>query len=77
MRLYKNTDGEIVQGATPIDVVQDLRDGSWFDNHVSLEAYMVGFAERIKISMGKDVRADNAENFIEDLIHIGYLTQIQ
>ncbi|WP_273212591.1 hypothetical protein [Runella zeae] len=70
-------DGEAIEGASPQQIVEALRDGSRFGSEEGLEEYMEGFAYRIKIWNGAAVRVDTIENFIADLEACKYWRRVE
>lgn len=73
---YKLKDGGSITASTPEEFVTGLRKSSRFDSHCSDAQYMENFADRFKIQEGRDVRFDSPENFLQDLLADGFVSQI-
>lgn len=74
---YITNEGEAIEGASPQEVVEALRDGSRFSSDETLDNFMMGFAYRHKTWSGIDVRWDTVENFIEDLTSAGWWLRVE
>lgn len=76
---YIDRNGEAIEGASPIQLVEALRDGSRFGATQELGEFMQGMAQRVKDYEGLPTapRTDSAENFIADLESAGYWTQVR
>ncbi len=72
---FTDRNGEPISGSSFLEVVENLRNGSFMAYEQDLQTYMKGFAKREKMYSGFKVRHDNAENFVNDLIKSGYLIQ--
>ncbi len=73
---YNTFNGELVNGNSPLEIVQDLRNGSKFCSDQNEAEFMKGFAERLKRYSGDDIRFDSPENFVADLIEKNALQAI-
>lgn len=74
---FITNNGEVIEGASPTELVTALRDGSRFSSDETLENYMRGFAYRQKTWSGIDVRWDNVDDFIADLTSSGYWVRVE
>lgn len=77
MKTYKLKDGGILAATSPEAFVMTLRKSSKFDSDCTNEEYMVGFAERYKIQTGEQIKTDNPEVFLYDLLKTGFLELIE
>jgi len=73
MKKYKTKEGDVVQGATASQIVNQMRDGGFFTKKESQTEYMKGFAERYRQLSGKTIEYDTPEKFVESLLKAGYL----
>jgi hypothetical protein len=71
---YK-VDGRTYAAATAAELVQMLH-ADCHHQEADDEAWIKDQAEHAADQFGKPIRSDNAENFIEDLIAIGYIKVI-
>lgn len=76
MKIYKTEDGSLIQAASPVQVVNQLREGSRFDDSPDNVSFMTSFAGRSKVWSGKDLHFSNEEEFVAELLRIGYLKQV-
>jgi hypothetical protein len=76
IRLKDVYSGEIILAATAHEVATYLRDSARFCAHETIEEYMKGFAAREKIFSGKDIRFDNTDVFVEDIIKNGLMSAV-
>lgn len=74
MLIYTTADGERIEGATPLDVVRNLRDTSRFEAATPLSQFMPSFAARCEQFYGQHPRDDTPEHFLADLIKLGFLS---
>jgi hypothetical protein len=72
---YITEDGELIEGDSPLELVEALRDGSKFASGQTLDEYMLGFSERYKNFTGHSLDITYA-GFIDNLIHYGYLKSV-
>lgn len=73
MKKYKTKDGDVVQGATASQVVNQMRNTGFFTADESQAEFMRGFAERYRQVSGNTIRHSSPEKFIESLLQTGYL----
>lgn len=73
---YKTEEGELIEGNSPVELVESLRDGSRFASHETVDEYMAGFARRYLMYAGVTLRTDSCDVFIDDLKQCGYLTTV-
>ena len=69
-------DGSSMEAATPLELVRKLRDSGKFTRDEMLDEYMEGFAKRQFEYSGAEIRTDTTDNFVADLLRIGFLTLI-
>ena len=69
---YKTEEGELIEGNSPTEIVEKLRDGGRFTANQKTDEYMKGFAERWKQYSGNEIRFDSADNFVNDLLETGF-----
>lgn len=74
---FITNNGEVIEGASPTELVTALRDGSRFGSDETLQNYMRSFAYRHKTWSGIDVRFDDVDDFIEDLTQSGYWVRVE
>ena len=75
--IFLTEEGEPIEGSSPSELIESLRNGSKFAFEEPTEEFIKGFAERWKIYSGEDVRTDTHANFIEDLVSQGYLSKVE
>lgn len=73
---YKTDDGEVIQGASPLDIVTALRDGGRFTADQNIDDFMDGFADRLWEYSQLQVDPASTDVFVADLIRVGYLTAL-
>jgi hypothetical protein len=64
---YELLGGGSIQGSTPTELIQDMRNGS-FNGGDSLEAYIEETAAACKLQNRSIIRINSHKNFIDDLI---------
>jgi hypothetical protein len=69
---YRFTDGKSVEAETPEEFVTKMRNSSYAPSEDE-EDFMELCSERAE-RLGVDIRTDNADNFLHDLIHNGIVT---
>jgi hypothetical protein len=74
---FKDRNGELIQGSSLTQVVENLREGSMMAADQDLKTYMIGFAKREKMYSNFEVRYDTIENFVADLTSAGYWQRIE
>lgn len=74
---FITNEGEAIEGASPLEVVEALRDGSKFCDDEEVDVFMIGFSYRQKTWSGIDVRYDTVENFVEDLTSAGWWLRVE
>jgi len=74
---YKTDEGEVIEGASPLELVTALRDGSRFAAHETTDEFMAGFADRMWEYSQREIDATTPDAFITDLVNFGYLTPVQ
>ena len=74
---FITNNGEAIEGASPLELVKALRDGSRFSSDEPINDYMKGFAYRQKTYSGIDVRCNSVEEFVEDLASSGYWKRVE
>lgn len=74
---YRTFEGEIVEGNSPFEIVANLKGSGRFVAEQSIEEYMERFAKRLLDYDGKVVRCDTTENFVSDLIDVGFIELIE
>ena len=72
MRYRALDDGRVYEAATAIELVDRLRALSFLE-HGDAADFMAKMAANCAAWDGSDVRADNAQTFVEDLIATGFL----
>lgn len=75
MKKYILQDGGRIAASCAEEFVRLLREGSWFDSDCTDREYMERFAGRYHESHGVTVSTDTPEQFMEDLIKAGYITE--
>ena len=73
---YRTEDGEVIEGASPDEIVKALRDGSRFASDQNEADYIEGFADRYREYSESLIRSDTSENFVADLLKVGYLQEV-
>lgn len=75
MPTYKMLDGDAIEAASPTELVTLMRDGSKFAGHQTLAEYMAGYAGRYReYYEDVDLRHETAEEFVQHLAAIGFVT---
>jgi hypothetical protein len=69
-------DDQEIQAKDAIGVVEAMQRQSMFDQGRSLADFMLKMAVQSKTASGKDIRATNPKEFIDDLIKAGLLEKI-
>lgn len=69
----KTNDGEIFEGNTFEEVVDEMRLDMRLEQDPDIETYMQGCIHRIKVWTGKKIRFTNAEEFISELVRVGVI----
>lgn len=70
---YKLGDGDSIIATSPLDFVEQLRDGSKFESHCATDEFMKNFAERFYEYTGEELRYSNPTVFLGDLIKLKYV----
>lgn len=65
-------DGTVLAGKTPVEIVDELRAASPTIYRKN-KPFMREVSRRIVIDVGKRVRWDTEDNFVADLLQIGFL----
>jgi hypothetical protein len=71
----KDTDGCILHAPDAMAAVIKMRDESRFLRHQSVEQFMDGFRERCFLWNGKIIRTNTCQNFLDDLVKIGFFVE--
>ncbi len=76
--IYKDHNGEAIQGASPEELIMNLKNGSRFGSEQELQEYMDEMAGRVKEYRGLSAapRTDSCENFMNDLEACGYWRRV-
>jgi hypothetical protein len=72
----RDYDGEVIVVKTTAELVSVIREYTPFIDAASDDEFMKKFAAQICLQSGDEVRSDTADNFVEDLIGIGFLKEI-
>lgn len=67
--------GEVIEGDTPLEVMEALKAGSLFTEEQDMETYLDGFRERFKQWSGRECPSDPIA-ILECLIDEGYLVKL-
>lgn len=77
MKTYELTDGGTLATASPEAFLMTLRKSSKFDSDCTNEEYMNQFAERYKIQTGEDIKTDDPETFLSELLRVGFVKELE
>ncbi|MEI6823183.1 MAG: hypothetical protein WCL51_14730 [Bacteroidota bacterium] len=70
---YILEDGGIINASSNEEFVEQLKDGSKFDSHLSTEEYIEAFSKRISMYYGKKILSGSVNILVQELKRIGYL----
>lgn len=70
---YTLKDGDTITATSAADFVTRLRESSLFDSDCTDQEYMYHFADRYLDQTGYVIRTDSPEDFLNDLIDLGYV----
>jgi hypothetical protein len=73
MKYLITNEGNIIDAATPLQIVEQLKADSRFASQESIQDYMDGFANRFEQTSAFCLRSDSVENFVEDLLRVNFL----
>jgi len=76
MRTFVAYDKYIVSGSDE-DIVAQLKKLQFIDNDDDIHEFMMGFSNRAWAVADHYISADNACDFVSDLIHYGYLKEVE
>ncbi len=76
MTRYQTPDGELIEANSPLAIAEALRIGSRFDAHKPLQDFVKDMAARVNVSVERPVRHDTPDNFVSDLLAIGWLKKV-
>ena len=74
--IYMTNDGERYAASSPEELVSQLHDASYAPAKSDAE-FMRQMAERAKAVTGSDVRHSSAEEFVGDLIAVGWMKAVE
>lgn len=74
MTTYITNEGEVINAASPIEVVERLREGNRFTQHETAEEYMAGFASRHHLFYDRFMLYSTPDEFVACLLKERYLT---
>jgi hypothetical protein len=79
MTSYKvrDYDTEVLDVNSNEELVELMRDVIAFIPASDNQSFMKGLAEQVKMESGDDVRTDTVDNFVTDLLSIGFLKQVE
>ena len=70
---YILEDGGIINASSDEEFVEQLKEGSKFDSHLSTEEYVEAFSKRISMYYGEKILTSSINILVQELIRIGYL----
>lgn len=73
---FKTFDGELLEGSSPKEVIEQLRLGSRFASEQSETDFMKGFIRRWHEYSGKKIKGRTHESWIKGMIETGYMTEM-
>lgn len=76
MENYILQDGGKITASSAPEFVTRLREGSRFDSECTDNEFMIRFAERYKLYSGNELSTFTPEEFLQDLLKIGYAKEI-
>lgn len=75
MKTFSTQDGDTFKAGSALELVEHMRNSSRFASHENIEAFMRGLAQRFYEWDKSTIRCDTPENFVDDLLGKGFLTE--
>ncbi len=73
MKIYKTNDGKQIEAYNNHDFVIKLNASSLFGSKATLSEFMKSTAEACKLQNSSEIRYDNIENFVADLVSNNFI----
>ncbi|MCL5991548.1 MAG: hypothetical protein M1419_05540 [Bacteroidetes bacterium] len=75
MKTYNLLGGGTITAESNQEIVENLNLTSLFGRRKNLNEFMVETAKACQVQTGAEVRTNNINSFVEDLIKAGFLTE--
>jgi hypothetical protein len=73
----RDYDAEVLDVQSNEELVELMMEVIAFIPAADNESFMRGLAEQVKMDSGDDVRTDSLDNFVSDLLSIGFLKKVE
>jgi hypothetical protein len=73
----RNYDAEVLDVQSNDELVELMREFVAFIPAMDNESFMRGLADQVRMESGDEVRTDSVDNFVSDLLSIGFLKKVE